>query len=202
MKCTLFLLLGFVLVLARSVSAVPINYTFAGFGSGSAGGVLFTDAAFTITVQADTAQVKNPVPRFPFIFDTGAAPTLITLAGMGSGSFLSGLSVYVHQRIPELGLTEPGANDLFAVRDALFASYDLRSDLGPFLEPEPEDFVTFVNLPSTLGPVTLADVRDITFSATTAAQPIPEPRTWQLSLVGATALLAVRRWRGSSAARQ
>lgn len=169
--------------------AIPITYTFAGFASGEAGGTPFADSAFTIAVEADTNQVGNPSPRLPHIFDTGAAPTSIEIPGIGSGTFSSGLSVYVNQQIRELGLTEPGANDLFAVRDPLFITYDLRSPLGPFFEAEPEDFVTFVGLQSTLGPITLADVHDITFTASSSAAAIPEPGTACLTILGAAALL-------------
>lgn len=175
------------------IQAAPIVYTFEGFASGAAGSTAFTERAFTVTLQTDTAQVVNPFPSLPFIFATGAVPTNIDIAGVGSGAFLNGLSVYVHQGIRELGLTEPGANDLFALRDPAFRTYDLRAAFGPLLEPFPEDFVTFAGLPSTLGAVTLRDVRDIEFTATVAGEPVPEPRAFGLVLLGSAGLFVMRR---------
>lgn len=187
------LLLSATLGASQLSFGAPITFTFDGFASGSVGSTPFPDTPFTITVQSDTDQISNPFPTIPTIFATGPSPTTIEIEGFGLGSLLSGLSVYVNQGIRELGLTEPGANDLFALRDVLFRTYDLKSPLGPFLEPAPEDFVTFVGLPTTLGPVTLSDVNNITFTAVVGAQAIPEPQYAHLSLFVTGALLLYKR---------
>src|SRR5687768_5521041 len=103
MKTTRLLAISAILT-AFQVLGIPITYTFDGFGTGSLGPSDFTDAPFTITVQSDTNLITNPFgPRFPFIFATGPAPTTIEVQGIGTASFLSGLSVYVHQIRREVG---------------------------------------------------------------------------------------------------
>ena len=171
--------------------ALPITYTFQGFGTGSLGGSAFTDVPFTVTVESDTTLITHPF-GLPFIFATGPAPTGIDIETIGSASFLSGLSVYVNQRGRELGLTEPGANDLFAIRDPLFSTYDLDSPFGPFTEPVPENFFTFFDVQTTMGPATVSDIRDLTFTAAFGPQPIPEPSTFGLALLASTVALGRR----------
>jgi hypothetical protein len=183
------------IAISQIAHAAAISYTFDGFASGSVDSAAFTDSPFSITLRTDTAQVTHPFPTLPFIFATGPAETTIDIAGIGSGAFLSGLSVYVHQRIRELGLTEPGANDLFALREPVLVSYDLRSSLGPITEPFPEDFVTFVGLETTIGRITLSDFHDITFTAAVAEAPVPEPNSCQMLVIGVGAFLTLARAR-------
>src|SRR4051812_26163645 len=96
----------YILLAVASLPALgsPVSYIFNGFASGSAGSASFNDSPFTITVKTDTTNIVNPFPGLPDIFATEPSPTSIDLSGIGSGTFLSGLSVYDNQPIRELGL--------------------------------------------------------------------------------------------------
>ena len=75
-----------------------MTYTETGFLSGSLGGTSFTDAAVTLRVTADTANVQySPIyagPTYGFIpLWTNAGVTTIDIAGFGTATF-NGSSVF------------------------------------------------------------------------------------------------------------
>ena len=159
--------------LASPGAAVPINYTFSGIGNGSLGSSAFTDATFTIRVAADTEAVYQlPEPGYT-IFGVRDVASDITISGFATASFTEDRTVLVNQTNATLGFADSGFGDEINLTDGSFVSYDLRSDFASLLIPgalAPPDGL--FNDPSSLGLITLEQIRDVTFSATTLVPPL------------------------------
>ena len=159
---------------ATTIKADPVTYAFSGTGSGSVGGIGFSNAIFSIRVFADTSDVYvNPLDSA--VLDVDDIFSQFDIAGIGVGMFTSNERVFVDHSVSGLGFqrgAEPGL-DLLDIQNDVFATYDLVSSLGPSFDPSPEAVFQFHNEPSTLGPITFVSARDITFTADV----VPEPST-------------------------
>lgn len=107
--------------------ATPITYIYTGTGSGSLGGAPFTDAAFTITGQADTADLASCGGACREI---NHIVTSVTIAGVGTVTITSPLRTFLNNT-PGLSRQNPPGGDLYSLYVGDFAGWDLVSDWGP-----------------------------------------------------------------------
>jgi hypothetical protein len=112
---------------AAAAAAAPITYISTGTGSGSIGGTPFTDAAFTITGQADTDDLASCGGSCREI---NHLSTSITIAGVGTFTITSPLRTFLNNT-PGLSRQNPPGGDLYSLYNGNFAGWDLVSDWGP-----------------------------------------------------------------------
>jgi len=149
--------------------AEPILFTFTGTGTGSAGATTFTNIPFTLRLAADTANVFR-TPQTLYSLD-GAYST-IELTGVGSGSFQVGTRFWVDQSIKFLGFslaTVFGPDRLITYHPS-FSAYDLQTSFGP-VTALGSDSRQFLDMPSSLGSISLIAVSDVTFTAELGSPP-------------------------------
>jgi hypothetical protein len=179
------------LALSACAYAVPITFTLRGTATGTANGVPFTAAPFTVTYSGDTSsQLPNgggSVDVYP------QAITFISIAGIGNGTFAD--KFFLNTRIGSsfVNLTDTGSANNFLLIYPGLGNYPFRAAFGPVsvvLDPKtplPK------NLSSSLGNITFTSLDSLTFGAVTPTvpSPIPIPSTLILVLTGlaATGLL-------------
>jgi len=112
---------------AAAAVAAPITYISTGTGSGSIGGTPFTDAAFTITGQADTDDLASCGGSCREI---NHLSTSITIAGVGTFTITSPLRTFLNNT-PGLSRQNPPGGDLYSLYNGNFVGWDLVSDWGP-----------------------------------------------------------------------
>jgi hypothetical protein len=112
---------------AAAAAAAPITYIYTGTGSGSIGGTPFTDAAFTITGQADTDDLASCGGSCREIDHLS---TSVTIAGVGTFTITSPLRTFLNNT-PGLSRQNPPGGDLYSLYNGDFVSWDLVSDWGP-----------------------------------------------------------------------
>src|SRR5690348_13034313 len=121
-----------VFVGGHSAHSAPITYTLTGLGSGSLGGVSFTDTAFTITALADTSQIAQPsVP----VFRVTNSATTISVKGMPVATLRTN-SVTLDFQNPKPSEASAGiflyyqGPRLLSVFNSAFQTYDLSTSFG------------------------------------------------------------------------
>jgi hypothetical protein len=155
--------------------ASPIVYIFSGIGTGTAGPYSFNNAAFSLKVYSDTSDVaivgftggKN-------VYSTDASSALITVAGIGTGTFTEGTRVFDAQGIDILGFSLSytlGAGDLWDFDCAAAGSYDLSGPVGPDTATPAPYSANISSQPTTLGLLTFNSVPTVTFSAVLVSEP-------------------------------
>lgn len=112
---------------AAAAAAAPITYIYTGTGSGSIGGTPFTDAAFTITGQADTDDLASCGGSCREIDHLS---TSVTVAGVGTFTITSPLRTFLNNT-PGLSRQNPPGGDLYNLYNGNFVGWDLVSDWGP-----------------------------------------------------------------------
>ena len=170
--------------------ASTITYSESGHGTGSLGGVTFTDASITITGTGDTANVStsgthviNPisvinlkVSGFPQATFTGT--TGVAYRALGAPTYFAGFAD------SDTGGTLSG---ILVTFDSAFGGYDLATAIGPVNGP---GFFAADTFATTLGDLSLQSLTgdgSTTFSASLSTIPpstVPEPSTWALMLLG------------------
>jgi hypothetical protein len=184
------LLLALILVATSSAGAlaVPITFEITGTATGSLGGAPFTDAAFTLTGNADT----DDVSFVGFGFQVVNSSSSVTIAGLGTGVFSNETRTTANQN-NDLG----GFGEFFLLNAAVifvgnvvFDTYQLDSDLGP------------VSGPATISPGTTfaTSAGDFIFSSVlgeaTFTAVVPEPASLGLTALGAVVWMTTRRRSG------
>jgi hypothetical protein len=152
---------------AAPADAVPIDYTITAIGSGTFGGITFTNDQVKLEAIGDTAAAPSSGT-----FQSYTLPVTLTVDGVGSGSVSNAPFVFVNQVFspPAVGFSVAGESilDTFS---AVFGSYNLNSAIGPitgqsFIRPD----VTFA---TTFGNFNLQSAGNSTFTAATAEVPGP-----------------------------
>lgn len=156
-----------------SAFAGPITYTESATGSGMLGNSSFTDALITLSFTGNTANVTCDTGLC--INDAGPGVVSLTVAGLGTATFLDDVLVFDNQGVAVAGFLDATvALDILDTHNPAFATYDLTTAIGPLtgssIINSGTDFFT------TDGTFVINSAGDATFTATTSA-PIPEPST-------------------------
>lgn len=131
---------AFVLILASSVNAAPINLTFSGNASGSLGGTDFTNSNFVITGFGDTLNVQ-PFPGFPNSIRILTGSVQIAIDGVGGRPIsytpppqLSFFSNNGGGGVGFFGLALPPFTDLvIGPTNPVFSTWDMTTSIGPIV---------------------------------------------------------------------
>ena len=170
-----------------------------GVGTGTIGSTAFTNAAFTITEQADTASRQSFIGVF-WIDNISAA---ISIAGVGDFSFISATRCFVSVGADEVGFSRAGFNGLDLLEgptNFAFVSWDMLGSIGPITGVG--KLMQWTSSPGSPAPPVIttggtlifnnANGMNTTFQATVTSA--PEPGSAALLGLG-TLLLAARRRR-------
>jgi hypothetical protein len=188
------------------LQAGPITYTFTTTGTGTLAGAAFTDAAITITSNADTSDVVSYLSGTE-VFDNFPTSTTLNIAGFAPATFTdptfwedpngSGDIIFGIVDTPTGFAFCTGCQALLGFT-ALFSgleTYDLESSFGPVSSPvdfETMFFDTFQNISTSEGTLSLVASND-TFTAVTAS---PEPASVWLVGLGLAGLLGAHKLPG------
>src|SRR5581483_1594766 len=167
------------ILIATTAFCGPITYTFTGTANGTLGLDQIVDAAFTVTVLADTASIVS--------FGSGVRNvgtiTTIDISGFPLATFTDVMDVADNQSSEEIVFGDDTTDSALLLRvDPAFAGYDLAASYGP-ISLHGEDTVSasqFQNIPTDQGLLTLTASEE-TFTALSA----PEPASTLLLLSGA-----------------
>ena len=175
-----------VLVSSSATLAVPISYTFTGIGTGtifdSAGGVnaTFTNAQYTITLNADTSTIGHPIrvggdlTPILSIFINPITTGTISITGVGTATITGPVPVEVFDNhdVGGIGfLSNLPGGDFIGGLDPAFATYVLDMGIGPI--PNIQTLSTgHTPLGSSLGTIVLTS-SSFTFAAQTEPQVLP-----------------------------
>jgi len=149
-----------------AVHAEPITYTFDATGTGDLDGVAFTDAAFTITVNAETMNIMSCDVG---VFSVDSDTVDISISGFPTASFLTPKRVFDNNVVSVLGFA--GGNctiDYLDISNAAFATYALATSIGPIFDPSPVAVEQIHNVQTTGGILNMSSARDVTFNALAA----------------------------------
>jgi hypothetical protein len=171
------------LAMATAAQGAMITYTISGAGSGSLGGVTFTDAAFDILLVGDTDNLRDFGFGAPAITPLESATVRIggfADAGL-TGSTRLGVArdtnLFFFARYDGFG----GGIDLFDfhVTDAQEMAFDYAAPYGPV--PGFGLFLgQFRDVGTSQGALTFQAASGVTFSAAA----VPEPGVWAMMIVG------------------
>jgi hypothetical protein len=183
------------LAIAGLAGAAPITFTISTSGSGTLGGLTFTDATIVFTAVTDTTNILNGVPQN---FDAGAATSspqntdTVTISGLGSW-LLSDPVFFFDDRITgvigfsDLNQTLDTFTDLLDQSDTTFTTYTMKTALGPISDPIANGTGVFTNIPTSNGPLAFTtNSTNASFAATLGS--VPEPGSMALILAAAIPL--------------
>lgn len=171
-------------VYARPVFGGELSYIETTIASGSYNGVAFSGAAVTLSTVADSNSIIKVSSTF--YEDPTGTPTLVTVAGVGSGLLTDQTNLFVNQNISSGAAV--GIEDFTQTADILddvnfaFANYNLHGPIGP-ITGTPEINAT-VSFPTSAGLLNISSSSAPTFTATS----IPEPTSLAGLVIGFGAL--------------
>jgi len=192
-RCLGTLLMLFSVHHVQTARSTPITYTLSGLGSGSLGGVSFTNTAFTISALADTSQISQPLTP---LFRVTNSATTISVKGMPIGTLLTN-TVTLDFQNPNASEANAGiflyyqGPRLLSVFNSAFQTYDLSTSFAPHFGNAgiQSNFV----FPTTAGDFFFSSVSSASF----AASIVPEPSA--IALLGFLAwAVGVKRRRENS----
>jgi hypothetical protein len=185
-------------VSAMSAHAGLIDITFSGVADFQIGEQILEDAAFTVRTTADTAKVFLTSPPFSDIevLQYDELVGLLTIDGLGSGSFTKTIAVFSNPADEVAGLmahaqVNPFAQvfeivDLLDVKSPQLASYDLKSDIvlndAAFYDPQ-----QWYQVETSFGKVTASGFEAVKMQV--AASTVPEPSTALFFALGSAMLI-------------
>ncbi len=180
--------------------AEPILYTFSGIGSGTLGAESFSNAAFAVTVSADTGDIVTS----PLLFGLSHVPAssaTVFINGLGTVPIITQLGVADSQNLGMTGpaaitlnVSDSGLSPIFEVHPGT-KDYLLSEPIGPIggrVFTQPDSFTPFA---MSDGDFAFSSLLSVTFQA--ALQPVPEPASLALLCAGGVTLrlLARKKWR-------
>lgn len=174
-------------IFAQSVAS-PIEYVFKGLATGTVGNTQVTESAYTIRLLGDTSNVTNPAAG---VFENIGSATFSFQDGP-SGWFTGPTQVFDNQTSGGLvGFTAKNPtnlNDVIQIwgndiGSGFFTTYDLTSGT-PLMGPGAnKSLVSFHDVATNLGDMSLSWMAENTFQAS----PVPEPASMAvlgLSVIG------------------
>lgn len=188
-------------VMVACAYADIMTFTHTGTGSGTVGATSFSNAAFTITDKAETAN-RQAISGTGFYIDDFSAS--ISISGVGTFDFITGTRTFVNQNSQIVGFSRAGLSgaDLFnGPVNAAFATYDLQSSIGPISGTG--SLLQWSSSPvNTSGGVLVFNngVSDTRFTASVASS-VPEPSSWALLGTALLGICAAMRLRSNRLAR-
>jgi hypothetical protein len=187
-----WLVVMIVLGCSRMSHAAMIQFTYSGAVGGSLNGVGFGISAFTITGTGDTAtRVLAPTGAFQIPLTSAT----ITIAGLGTSTFVTSTQAYVNQGASSAGFQRAGlvGNDLIHTgTDPTLHAWNMLTGIGPLSGPGRvlQWTPNFGSVATDHGPIILNDaVTSITF----LAAEVPSPSVAAVCVAGG--MFALRRYR-------
>jgi len=166
-----------------TAQASPAIYTLSGTGTGSLGAIPFSDAAFTITSTADTANIEIGPPGVWLVPDLTAT---VSVSGIGSATFTIPTENIINFEVGVAGITAPDQSIILSIQNTAFISnnqnllqgYDLSSSVSPVTGTTSTPFN--VEFETTAGAFSLSFVSSVTYQADI----VPEPSIYALLGMG------------------
>jgi hypothetical protein len=170
--------LGLVALTTGRASAASIVFTETVVASGTLGKTPFTAALLTFTSTADTANILGS-------FVVLNASTKVNIAGLGDATFTvvptKSFVVQGSVGLPPIAGLASGAildagTDILDIANPAFATYDLRSSIGPLSGPALGGGIGFTSFSTSAGPLAFTSFDSTaTFQAVLQPDAIPEP---------------------------
>lgn len=146
---------------AGGALAAPITYTITGTGTGTAGGTAFTNAAYTITLVADTGAFVVPV-GYRYVPTSSAT---MAIQGLGTATITLPTRLFVNGNIAGWSRAGAGGSDLLNMPAPEFSSWLGDTDLGPLTNITPLALHQFNGVTSSLGNITMPTSSVVSFQA-------------------------------------
>ena len=131
-----------------------ITYTMEATASGSLDGISFTDATVVLMMKNNTANVTGG----PSFFENVGTAT-VSVGGGTAVTFTDPIQVFSNQSVPAVGFEDLSLDDILDNLSASFASYDLKTSIGPIVGSS--DFDPGSSFPTTGGAFELTSVGEI-----------------------------------------
>jgi hypothetical protein len=173
----LFVLALLVAAFAGSASAVPITYVFTGTATGTLGGIeggtSFQGALLTVTATGDTNNVTFDSETGTY--NNNTLSTTITIAGVGTMTVTPGEGnydyVFDNQGSQKIGYGVTGLQqgfccDIIQFVNTAYQTYGLTTSIGPLPFDSDLSIGDWVDVPTSLGALTLTSYTNNTFAAT------------------------------------
>jgi hypothetical protein len=191
---------AFATILAvATLHAGPITLTLAGTATGTLGSTSFTNAAFSVTSQADTEDVTVNGS----IYEVAAIGSSIAIGGILAAQFTdemlwldpqgSGDMIF---RDSAIAVTFPPTADLLFINPISdLTTYQFQTSIGPVSVSNaiPDALGAFSNIPTDQGSLTIASVSNAAFDAIVPVSSSPEPATFWLAGVAGISFILRRR---------
>ena len=184
---TFTVMLGSLLGIGNA-EAVPITYTEQVPATGTLGSSTFTNALLTIAFTGDTENVFTSIFG---VLANSAGTAVVSVPGLLSATFIDSVAMFDTPTNNAAGLADLTANsDVLVVVNTAFATYDLRTGIGPLSGTSMIFPATTFN--TTQGAFHLTTVGA---SAIFGASIVPEPNSLAFICLGIVAI-GTCRWKG------
>jgi hypothetical protein len=163
-RCVLAAIISVLCV--ANAKASTITYTESATVSGSLNGTSFTNELLTLTGTGDTATIVGTTG-----YITISLTPSFSVAGVGSGTLTSPFVVFEQQSNSAVGFELTGSLDLLDTFNAVFATYNLSTSIGPATGSSAIN--AGHSFSTNVGPLILTSAGDATFTAVGGSGPPP-----------------------------